>query len=70
MMTNKIKHVPFLPDLMTPEDKDNRDGKKIRIRIKATDNGVDILGDSMYVKELEALLKKLEAPEIEMVLCG
>jgi hypothetical protein len=63
--------VRHLPDLMTPEDYNDTSGrKKIRIQIKSTEQGIEVLGDSMYPDLLVNLFSKLEIKEIETVLCG
>ncbi len=63
--------VASLPDLMTKEDyvAPGRN-KKIRIRIKSTEEGLEILGDSRHPLELEKLLAEMGADEIERMLCG
>jgi hypothetical protein len=43
---------------------------KIRVRITSSEDGVEILGDSMFVHELERLLSSLGADDIDLVLCG
>jgi len=68
-MTPK-KIVARLADLMTPADYRDETAKKIRLRIRLTPDGVEILGDAMYVAELEALLDTLNATEMERTLCG
>lgn len=65
------KIVAELPDLMTPEDYQNCSReKKIRVRISIDDNGVAILGDSLYVEPLENLLAASGATILERSLCG
>lgn len=67
----KTKFVEHLPDLITEDDyRDPADQKKIRLQIKATAHGVEILGDSMYAHKLEDLLAEMGAEEIEKMLCG
>ncbi len=63
--------VEYLPDLITEEDYlDPPEKKKIRVQIKITEKGVEILGDSIYAPLLEKLLAKSGAKEIEKMLCG
>jgi hypothetical protein len=70
-MKPNIKFVQDLPGLLTAEDyRQESIPKKIRLRIKTTEQGIDILGDSMYPEELETLLRQLDAREIQMILCG
>ncbi len=69
---NKPKHsfVSHLPDLIQPRDYTGSDQKKIRIQIRMTDKGIEILGDRMYHDVLEKLLAESGGKEIEGVLCG
>lgn len=60
-----------LPDLLTTADYAQESApKKIKLRIKTSEQGIEILGDSMYPGELEMLLRGLDAKEIRMILCG
>ena len=77
IMTNEsppllpIEIVADLPDLMKPEDYQScAEQKKIRVRISIDDNGVEILGDSLYVEPLEKLLAASGATLLERSLCG
>ena len=66
-----IKIVASLPDLIQPEDYKNcTEQKKIRLRISINENGVEILGDSLYVEPLEKLLAAGGATLLERSLCG
>lgn len=67
----KTRFVSHLPDLITEEDYlDSPDQKKLRIRINVNEEGVDVLGDSMYAYLVEELMDQLGADEIERILCG
>lgn len=67
----QMKYVAHLPDLITPEDYQETDGrKKIRVQLAVTDQGLEILGDSMYAPLLEKMLAQIGAKEIERMLCG
>lgn len=67
----RTRFVSHLPDLITEEDYlESSEQKKIRVRINVNDEGVDILGDSMYAYLLEELMNQLGADEIERILCG
>ncbi len=67
----RVQFVTHLPDLMQPEDYLHEpQQKKIRIRITVTDQGIEILGDSRHVTQLEELLAQAGAEEIQMMLCG
>ena len=66
-----IKIVTSLPDLIQAEDyKCCAEQKKIRLRISINENGVEILGDSLYVEPLEKLLTASGATLLERSLCG
>ena len=65
------RFVTHLPDLIREEDYlESSERQKFRVRIKITDEGVEILGDSMYAHLVEELLTQLGADEIERMLCG
>jgi hypothetical protein len=65
------RFVAELPDLIHPEDyAGDPEGRRVRIRIRATAGGVEILGDAMRAPELEALLEALGPDCIEQMLCG
>ncbi len=66
-----VKYVNHLPDLMTWDDYEAADRRKIvRFRLTVTENGLEIIGDSPYPHLLEKLLEELRPEEIEMMLCG
>ncbi len=68
---NNYRSVPHIPDLIKPEDySDDPKGSLIRIRIKKTGDGVEIMGDAPRSDELDKLLKELAPDTIEKVLCG
>ena len=63
--------VQYLPDLIQPEDyPTDPTGRRLRFRIRATGEGVELLGDAMRPETLEQLLEALEADVIEQMLCG
>jgi hypothetical protein len=65
------RFVSRLPDLITPEDYQSTfEGSHVKLRLRVTDDGLELLGDSMNPAALDALLALLEPEEIEMVLCG
>lgn len=71
MIKNTIKIVPELPDLMQADDyRDAAIGKKVRFRLTLSDDGLEILGDSLYVEPLERLLRLTGNHSIERSLCG
>jgi FtsH ternary system-associated peptide len=65
-----LRFVAHLPDLITDEDYLEPEVKRVRLRITVTDDGIEILGDSMYAHLLEKLLAQAGAEEIERMLCG
>jgi hypothetical protein len=66
-----IKIVAELPDLMRPEDyTDAATTKKVRFRLTLSDDGLEILGDSLYVESLEKLLRLADNHPLERSLCG
>ncbi len=71
MKAAKYRFVEHLPDLIHPEDyPSDPDGRRVRLRIRTSAEGVEILGDAMRPAVLEALLEELDAGEIEQMLCG
>ena len=65
------RFVPQLPDLIHPEDyAGDPAGRRIRLRIRATGEGVELLGDALRPAALERLLEALDAEVIEQLLCG
>ncbi|MEM7578391.1 MAG: radical SAM-modified peptide, FtsH ternary system-associated [Cyanobacteria bacterium P01_A01_bin.80] len=67
----KTRFVSHLPDLITEEDYLScSEQKKVRVRINVNQEGVDVLGDSMYAQLIEELMAQLGAEEIERMLCG
>lgn len=65
------RFVEHLPDLIQPEEyAADPAGKRIRIQIRVTERGVEILGDAVRPLQLEAILEELGAAEIEQMLCG
>lgn len=67
----KYRFVQHLPDLINPEDyAGDPQGQRLRLRICATAEGVEVLGDAMSPEHLEQLLDALGADVIEQMLCG
>jgi hypothetical protein len=60
-----------IPDLSHPEDfAADPHGRRVRLRIRHTDHGVEIIGDAIRPQELEQLLERLGVETIEQMLCG
>jgi hypothetical protein len=65
------RFVPHLPDLIQPEDyASDPAGRRVRLRISATADGIEVLGDAVRPAALEQLLEELGALVIEQMLCG
>jgi hypothetical protein len=65
------RFVPVLPDLIEPAEYGRHPGGDlVRIRIAATPDGVEVLGDAFRPAVLEALLGELGAGPIDQMLCG
>jgi hypothetical protein len=63
--------IEHLPDLIQPEEyAGDPGGKRVRLRIRPTPDGVEILGDAIQAQELEALLESLSPEVIFQMLCG
>ncbi len=68
---NNYRFVSHLPDLILPKEySEDPQGKRIRIRIKKTGDGIEVMGDAMRPAELDKLLEFLGPENIEKVLCG
>ncbi len=66
-----VRFVSHLPDLVTPDEyAGDPDGRLVRLRIRASADGVEILGDAARPRTLERLLDEIGADEIEQMLCG
>lgn len=65
------RFVAHLPDLIQPEEySGDPRGRRVRLRVRATDDGVELLGDAVRPVALERLLEALDAEVIEQMLCG
>jgi hypothetical protein len=63
--------VDHLPDLITPEEyASDPEGRRVRLRIRVTPAGVEVLGDAVRPEELESLLGALDPAIVEQMLCG
>ena len=60
-----------IPDLIDAEEYAQYPrGRRVRLRIRRTEEGVEIVGDAVRPDELERLLEELGAEVIEQMLCG
>lgn len=63
--------VADLPDLITPDEyASDPEGRKVKLRIRITPDGIEILGDAVRPADLERLLLSLDPAVIEQMLCG
>ncbi len=68
---SQYRFVSELPDLITPDEyAGDPQGRRVRLRIRVTDGGIEILGDAVRPEELERLLEELDPETIEQMLCG
>jgi hypothetical protein len=68
---SEYRFVPHLPDLIDPgEYDDDLSGRLVRLRIRADEEGVEILSDGSRAAVIERLLEGLDPEEIEQMLCG
>jgi hypothetical protein len=67
----ETKFVEHLPDLIEPDEyAGDPKGRRVRLRITVTEDGLQILGDAVRVLELEKILEELGPQAIEQMLCG
>lgn len=65
------RFVEHLPDLIAPEEyAGDPAGRRVRVRIRVTAEGVEVLGDAVRPDELERLLQGLDPEVLEQMLCG
>ena len=63
--------VDEIPDLIHPQDyADDPQGRRVRLKISKTGEGLEIIGDAIRPDELERLLEGMDADTIEQMLCG
>jgi hypothetical protein len=63
--------VDSLPDLISgAEYADHPEGRLVRVRIRVTDSGVEVLGDAFRPATLERVLGELGDGPIQQMLCG
>ena len=66
-----IQHATDIPDLMNWDDYEGVELKKhVRVRIRVTEEGIEIIADSPYPQLVEELLARLDPKVIEKMLCG
>jgi FtsH ternary system-associated peptide len=65
------RFVEHLPDLITPDEYGGDPaGRRVRVRIRITAEGVEVIGDAVRPDELERLLGALDPAVLEQMLCG
>lgn len=63
--------VPDLPDLIDPgEYAEHPEGRLVRVEIRVTARGVEVLGDGLRPAWVEDMLAELGGGPIEGMLCG
>ncbi len=63
--------VSELPDLIEPSEyAGHPDGDLVRLRIRVTPDGVEVLGDALRPASLERMLAVLGGGPVEQMLCG
>jgi hypothetical protein len=68
---HEYRFVESLPDLIDAGEYDQHpDGGLVRLRLRVTENGVEVLGDAFRPAVLEALLKAVGGGPTEQMLCG
>ena len=67
----EIRFVADLPDLITAADyADDPAGRRVRLRLTVTVDGLEILGDALRPDDLERLLLALDPATLDQTLCG
>lgn len=65
------EYVDHLPDLIQPDEyAGDPQGRRVKIRVRVTERGVEILGDAVRPDEIERILLDLDPETIEQMLCG
>ncbi len=65
------RFVDKLPDLIEPEEyAGDAAGRRVRLRLRVTAEGLEIAGDAVRPEELDRLLEGLDPQIIEQMLCG
>ncbi|WP_261575887.1 radical SAM protein [Frankia gtarii] len=68
--SDAVEFVDALPDLINAAEYDDHpDGRLVRVELRVTSSGVDVLGDAFRPAVMEALLRELAGPTQQM-LCG
>lgn len=70
-MAHAMVFVSELPELIEPECySKNVKGGLVRLRIRITEQGIEILGDAMRPDTLDHIIDRLGITEVERILCG
>ena len=68
---SQVRFVDSIPDLIQPEDyAADPEGRLVRVELRLTPEGLEILADAQRPALLEELLEALEGVEVEQMLCG
>lgn len=69
--SDAVEFVDALPDLIDAgEYDDHPEGRLVRVELRVTGTGVDVLGDAFRPAVLEALLRELGGGPTQQMLCG
>jgi len=70
-MVIRHRYVQDLPDLIdASEYAAHPDGGLVRLRIRVTDTGVEIVGDAFRPELVEAILERSGLTDVDQMLCG
>jgi hypothetical protein len=71
MVMATYRYVPKIPDLIdAAEYDDHPEGNLVRLQIRVTDDGVEVISDALRPELAEQVLQALGAKEIDQMLCG
>ncbi|MFE9448061.1 radical SAM-modified peptide, FtsH ternary system-associated [Streptomyces sp. NPDC006739] len=70
-MTTDHVFTEAIPDLIGPEEyAEHPHGHLVRVRIRITGSGVEVIGDALRPSAVEAVLDALGEGPMEQMLCG
>lgn len=70
-MTTDHVFTEAIPDLIGPEEyAEHPQGHLVRVRITVTESGVEVIGDALRPRAVEAVLAALGEGPMEQMLCG
>lgn len=70
-MTTDHVFTEGIPDLIGPDEyADHPHGHLVRVRIRVTESGIEVIGDALRPRAVEAVLDALGEGPMEQMLCG